>query len=158
MTPWPSTPDESHRVLWQIHDAFVLVRWAAYQGHPSTKAAFRILGDALDDLLSVGPDAFEARLASRPDVFYKDSSPAYAGHKGTPAEARALAAALGQLVHDVACADPDHQTLARIADDLEVLPCEFLRIGPTAIIGLPHPDNTPHVQQLAEAFRRLLER
>lgn len=156
MTPWPATDPESREALWRVHAALVEIRATAWAGDTSARGALLGLAEALDELVSQGLGAFEHRLRAEP-VFQRALHPAQQGPNAiTGAQALAFAVAMAWVVRDLANRASDLRDLAKATDELEYLPCEFLRLGPPAIVMLVDPREPAHIRELAVRYQQHL--
>lgn len=153
MTTWPSTASELRDALWRVHVALVEIRAAAWAGDTCARGALDGLSDALYDLVAKGANAFDARLRAEA-LFRRATKAAPPGPAVVAAsEAVAFARAVAWVTHDLSARVTDLRDLAKATDELEYLPCEFLRLGGAAITSLADPSEPLHVRGLAEQYR-----
>lgn len=138
--------------------ALVEIRATARVGDPSARGAMLALAHAVDELVVGGLCAFENRLRAEA-VFKRALQPVQHGPNAiTRAQAVAFAEAIGWVVRDLATRAGDLRDLAQMADELEHVPCEFLRLGPPAVDALVGPREPAHIRELAVRFHRSLRR
>jgi hypothetical protein len=152
VTTWPSTTSEARDALWRVHVALVEIRAAAWAGDPGALRALDGLSDALNDLVSKDASAFEARL--RAEVLFRRVAEAVPPGPSVVAapEAVAFARAVAWVTRNLRAQLTDLRDLAKAADELEYLPCEFLRLGAPAITSLADPAEPLHVRGVAEQY------
>ena len=156
MTPWPTTEDDARKCLWRVHQALVDVRLAGYRRDTVAGDALLALATAIDDLLNAGSASFETRLRSFGRPFRPTPTGDESLGQATLREAEALMKAMSIVMKAVGSGSPEPAEVARVADELEYLPCEYLRIGPTAITDLADAANPAHLQRLAAEFKAFL--